>query len=147
MSQIPRPALLLGLAGVLPFAAFALAPLWLPGEFLEAGGRFALLLYAQTILAFMSGCIWAFAARAEDPVGYGLSTLPALFGFLVMTGIMFLGGLPPSVLPVVLAFGFAGLLLLDARAARLQQTPPWWMPLRVLLTGLVSLFLVIGTFL
>ena len=81
--MIPRTALLLGLAGVIPFAFTGLAPLAGPSlaarEFLDAFRT----LYAVTILAFMSGCIWAFALRDEDYIGYALSTLPALYGCFV----------------------------------------------------------------
>lgn len=145
MRQIPRPALLLGLAGVLPFAACVLALLASDLLLVQTAARWGLALYGLTILSFMSGCIWAFAAREGDPVGYGLSTLPALAGAFSFALPMAMGRLPTPVLPLwPMAGCFVLLLALDWRAARLGQTPPWWMPLRVLLTSLVVTCLVIG---
>jgi len=121
MTSIPRPALFLGLAGVLPFAASAIAGWMSPITVFFGGWDAILFAYGLTILSFMSGCIWAFSAKADDAIGYALSTLPALFGL-----------------------AFLGLLLLDRRAFLLGQTPDWWMRLRLLLTGLVILSLAIG---
>lgn len=143
MTKISRAALILGLAGVLPFALPVLAvllgidpPGGTPWQTIQ-------IYYALTILAFMSGCLWGFAARLEDSLGYALSTLPALYGFFVLVLVMPLSGAATTVL---FAFGFPALLLLDLRAARLGQTPIWWMPLRVLLTSLVTVCLLVGAF-
>lgn len=144
MTPIPRTALILGLAGVLPFAATALAPFLGLEEPSGLGWSFHLLIYGLMILAFMSGCIWAFAARADDALGYGLSTVPALFGAgLLMLGIPF-GIVTDRETAAMLAIGFVALLGLDLRAARLGQTPEWWIRLRVLLTSLVVACLLIG---
>jgi hypothetical protein len=146
MSQIPKPALILGLGGVIPFAATSLAPLAGLPEPMGVGWDFYLLIYGLMILAFMAGCMWAFAARDDDPQGYGLSTLPALFGaFVIAIGIP-LALVTEREALVILALTFAALLLLDRRAARHDQTPPWWMRLRLLLTSLVGLSLIIGAF-
>ncbi len=142
MSAIPRPALYLGLGGVLPFAAGALGL-----QVLDAGQASDLVgavlrLYAVAILAFMSGCIWAFAAKQGDVTGYALSTLPALYGVFVPFTPVFLEWLTPDEGLLLLAVGFILLLSLDRRAAQMGQTPDWWMSLRLLLTTLVvvSLF-------
>lgn len=135
MTSIPRVPLLLGLAGVLPFAWGALTILvpalgdWsldLLGRRLT--GRTLLLLYGTIILSFMSGAIWGFATRAEGRRAaalYALSTFPAIWA-------LFLG-----YSAVALALGFLALLPLDAHAQRAGLAPPWWMRLRLLLTGLV----------
>lgn len=146
MRQIPRPALLLGLAGVLPFAAFALAQVVGLSFAITPNYDAWLLLYGLTILSFMAGCIWAYAARDADPMGYGLSTLPALLGAAVLMFARPIGILGDAESLLVLALTFALLLLLDQRAAARGQTPEWWMPLRVLLTSLVILCLCIGAF-
>ena len=141
MTQIPRAALILGLAGVLPFALPILAlvlglasPFGIPWQSVQ-------ILYGLTILAFMSGCLWGFAAKVEDSTGYALSTLPALYGFFVLVLVMPISSTATTVL---FAFGFPALLLLDLRAARLGQSPMWWNPLRVLLTSLVTVCLLVG---
>lgn len=140
--RVPPAALLLGLAGVLPFAWGALTILMpaVAAWSLDAlgprlTGRTLLLLYGTVILSFMSGVVWGFATRAEGRRAawlYALSTLPALWA--VFAGFSALA----------LALGFALLLVLDARAQAWGLAPPWWMRLRVLLTTLVVLFLLPG---
>jgi hypothetical protein len=140
MTQIPRSALILGLAGVIPFlwgAANALFPAtvgwggtWLSPMFM---GTYVSLTYGTVILSFMSGVLWGFATKAtgrEAAVGYALSVVPALWAFFMVNG-------DPGNAAVNLAAGFAGLLLLDASFARQGLAPAWWMPLRLLLTGIV----------
>ncbi|MFN3577140.1 MAG: DUF3429 domain-containing protein, partial [Tabrizicola sp.] len=71
-TRIPRPALLLGLAGLIPFlwsvathlspALAAAAGKWLSPMFL---GAYVGLTYGTVILSFMSGVLWGFATRAE----------------------------------------------------------------------------------
>jgi hypothetical protein len=140
MTSIPRSALLLGLAGLLPFL-WGAATLYLPG-LADWGlrtigprftGPFVLLSYGTVILAFMSGVLWGFATKAEGQVatsGYALSVLPALWAFF------FVGGGPVSA-ALYLMFGFVGLLGLDWMFWRQGLAPPWWMRLRVGLTAVV----------
>jgi hypothetical protein len=142
MTRIPLAPLLLGLAGVLPFAWGALTIL-LPSlgdwslDVLGARltGRTLLLLYGTIILSFMSGVVWGFATRAEGrhaAVLYALSTAPAIWA-------LFLG-----FSTLMLALGFLALLLLDRHAQHASLAPPWWMRLRILLTALVVPCLVVG---
>ena len=142
MTRIPRAPLLLGLAGVLPFAWGALTVL-IPAlgdwSWSNVGarltGRTLLLLYGTVILSFMSGVNWGFTTRAEGrhaAVLYALSTLPALWA-------VFLG-----FSTLLLALGFLALLLLDRHAQKAGLAPPWWMRLRLLLTALVVLCLLPG---
>ncbi|WP_439521455.1 DUF3429 domain-containing protein [Marivita sp.] len=150
MTQIPRSALLLGLAGVIPFAWGALTLLsdgvaqWglgtLGPRFI---GPYVQLSYGMVILSFMSGVLWGFATKAQGEqaaTGYALSVIPALWAFF-MTG----GG--PVSAGTNLIFGFLGLLALDFAFWRWGLAPAWWMQLRVLLTGLVILCLCVGVFL
>ena len=149
LAQIPRSALILGLAGVIPFA-------WGAGTLLsdplaqwgmeQFGPRFigpyVQLFYGSVILSFMSGVLWGFATKisgAQAAMGYALSVIPALWAFF-MTG----GG--PVSAGSNLIFGFLGLLLLDWQFWRWGLTPPWWMQLRVLLTTLVVANLAVGVF-
>ncbi|SHI85487.1 DUF3429 domain-containing protein [Wenxinia saemankumensis] len=144
MTRIPLAPLLLGLAGLIPFAWGALttlAPqigLWsleiLGGRFT---GPYVGLSYGQVILAFMSGVLWGFATKAEGAraaAGYALSVIPALWAFFMV------GGGPVSA-AVNLIAGFAGLLALDAAFSGWGLAPPWWMTLRVILTAGVALCL------
>lgn len=142
MTRIPVAALLLGLAGVLPFAWGALSIL-LPalGDWSydalgpRLTGRTLLVLYGTIILSFMSGTAWGFATRAEGrhaALLYALSTLPALWA-------LFLG-----FSTLMLALGFLALLALDRHAQRAGLAPPWWLRLRLLLTALVVPCLLVG---
>lgn len=150
MNRIPTAALILGLAGVIPFAWGALTLLseplsdWgvraLGPRFI---GPYVQLFYGSVILSFMSGVLWGFATKATDrqaATGYVLSVIPALWAFF-MTG----GG--PVSAGTNLIFGFAGLLLLDWQFWRWGLAPAWWMQLRALLTGLVICCLAVGVFL
>lgn len=137
MTQIPRSALILGLAGLLPFAWGALT-LLVP-EVAVAGinsigsrfvGPYVQLFYGAIILSFMSGVLWGFATKAEGRLaatGYALSVIPALWAFF-MTG----GG--PVTAAINLASGFIGLLALDWFFWRQGLAPHWWMRLRIALT-------------
>lgn len=144
---VPRAALILGLAGLLPFLWGALTVLFPDLGLWTAqtvGPRFAgpyvMLFYGAVILSFMSGVLWGFATRADGTlatIGYALSVIPALWAFF-MTG----GG--PQSAGMSLIFGFAGLLFIDAQFARWGLAPPWWMALRLPLSAVVLACLVIG---
>ena len=140
MTHIPRSALILGLAGLLPFlwgAATIMIPSWGQWGQMTLGGRFigpyVQLFYGAVILSFMSGVLWGFATKTTGraaTAGYSLSVIPALWAFF-MTG----GG--PTTAGVNLIVGFLGLLMLDWHFWKLELAPPWWMHLRVLLTTIV----------
>jgi hypothetical protein len=140
MTDIPRSALILGLAGTIPFlwgaatlysqplatfTAMTLGPRFL--------GPYVGLAYGTIILSFMSGVLWGFATRGSGTVaatGYALSVIPALWAFF------FVGGGPVSA-AIYLIAGFVGLLGLDALFAAQGLAPGWWLRLRVLLTAIV----------
>lgn len=146
MSQIPRPALILGLAGLIPFLYGALSMLvpgtaglgrlWSPNH----TGLALLQIYGIVILCFMAGVIWGFATRAEGrqaTLFYALSVLPAIFVFLTAFA-------QPRPSLVMLILAFLSLLAVDASAARQGLSPSWWMRLRLLLTSVVVICLGIG---
>ena len=150
MQTIPRSALILGLAGVIPFAWGALtllsegATTWgqanLGPRFV---GPYVQLSYGMVILSFMSGVLWGFATKTSGSraaTGYALSVIPALWAFFMV------GGGPVSA-GTNLIFGFLGLLVLDFSFWRWGLAPAWWMYLRVLLTALVVAFLSVGVLL
>ena len=116
-ARIPRPALILGLAGLIPFlwsaathlspalsssAAQVLSPMFL--------GAYVGLTWGTVVLAFMSGALWGFATKAEGreaTIAYILSVIPALWGFVMVSD-------ASDTSAIFLATGFVGLLLLDA---------------------------------
>lgn len=139
-SRIPRPALLLGLAGLVPFlwsaathlsptlsawASQVLSPMYL--------GAYVGLTYGTVILSFMSGVLWGFATKAEGreaALAYILSVIPALWVFFMVSD-------ASDTSVIFLAAGFAGLLLLDAMFQAWGLAPRWWLRLRVMLTVVV----------
>ena len=138
--RIPRPALLLGLAGLIPFlwsAATHMVPAlaiwagqWLSPMFL---GAYVGLTYGTVILSFMSGVLWGFATKAEGreaAIGYALSVIPALWVFVMVND-------ASANSTIFLAAGFLGLLLLDAMYSAWGLAPRWWLRLRVMLTLVV----------
>ena len=144
--MIPRAALLLGLAGLIPFIWGALTILSADlGDWSDAalGRRFTgatiALQYGTVILAFMSGVLWGFSTKAEGQgaaVGYVLSVIPALWAF-------FIAGPDQAAWAIYLIAGFVGLLGLDWTFWRQELAPGWWMRLRLILTTVVVLCLAI----
>jgi hypothetical protein len=143
----PRSAIILALAGLLPFVwgifavpGTASADWTLTNLSPRLIGPYVQLAYGTVILSFMSGVLWGFATRATGTIAasaYGLSTLPALWVFFMI------GGGPTSA-AINLIFGFIGLLMLDVAFWRMALAPAWWLTLRVPLTSLVILCLIIG---
>lgn len=146
MSRIPRSALILGLAGLVPFlygalsvlvpATGALGRIWGPNY----EGVQLLQVYGIVILCFMAGVIWGFATRAEGrqaTLHYALSVIPAILVFLTAFA-------QPRPSLVMLILGFLALLAVDASAARQGLAPDWWMSLRLMLTAVVVVCLGIG---
>ena len=144
MTPIPRAALLLGLAGLLPFV-WGLATFWsaaasdLTLHILGPRyvGPFVSLTYGGIILCFMSGVLWGFATRASADTAaifYALSVLPALWVFLLVGN-----GVESSAR--FLMAGYLGLLALDWQFWRQGLAPDWWMRLRGSLTVAVMLML------
>ncbi len=140
MGGIPKMALALGLAGLIPFLWGALtmaAPMalpFMPGWF---AGEELIVRYGVVILCFMAGVFWGFAARAEGPgaaVVYVLSVIPALY-------ILFNLGTSAEGTALSLLIGFAGLLAIDWHCWRAGLAPGWWMRLRLPVTGVVMVTL------
>lgn len=146
MNQIPRSALLLGLAGVLPFIWGVMSTHmpslnqyvmgWLGPRFI---GPYVQVAYGTVILSFMSGVLWGFATKADEcqALCYGLSVLPALWVFFAVGG-------GNTTATYALIAGFLFLLVLDQLFSNWGLTPEWWMRLRWLLTGLVVTCLFVG---
>jgi hypothetical protein len=138
---IPRPAFLLGWAGVLPFALLTAAAV-LGFEPLSLDARAALLAYGAAILSFLGGAQWGvLLPRSPDeaslPWRYGVSVLPALLAFLCLL-------VPPRLGLVGLAAGLAGLLAYDLSTLRSGLAPGWYGTLRLQLTGAVVVLLAVA---
>ena len=139
MTPVPRSALVLTAAGVIPFlwgVATELSPAladfamrWIGPRFI---GPYVGLAYGTVILAFMAGALWGFATKARGQAGvfYALSVVPALWAF-VMVG----GG--PVMAAIWLAAGFVGILGLDWLFLTQGLAPRWWLRLRLPVTAIV----------
>jgi hypothetical protein len=139
-APVPRAALVLGLAGLIPFVwggASQLSPglngLGLATLGPRFVGPYVTLAYGTVILSFMSGVLWGFATRSAGrmaPLTYALSVVPALWAF-------FMGGGGPEAAAFSLMAGFAGLFVLDWLFWDQGLAPDWWMRLRGMLTAAV----------
>lgn len=145
MRLLPLLAILLGLAGLLPFIAASLGAVS-QDEWLRPLSMLALQAYAATILAFLGGVHWGIGleAGAAQTVGaqrarFGLGVVPSLVGWagLLVTFI----GLPLVGLGLEAA-GFIGLTIAEARATQRGLLQRSYMALRWVLSIIVIVCLV-----
>jgi hypothetical protein len=134
---IPRPAMLLGWAGVIPFALFAVASV-LDIRLWSLDPTVALRAYAACILSFMGGVQWGILLPRDEghaPFSrYLISVLPALLAVLCLL-------MPnrPGVMGLII--GFLALLAYDISTTRQGLAPQWYASLRVQLTIAVVVLL------
>ena len=143
-SSIPLPALVLGLAGLIPFIASA-AALWLGDSVWRFDSGTALIAYGAVILSFLGGIRWGveITQRPQRPATGALlfSVLPSLlaWGALLVQSLI---NLPLAV--VTLIVGFVLQFLSDRRAARSNILPLWFGKLRLILSVGATLSLLAG---
>jgi hypothetical protein len=135
--RIPPAALLLGLGGLIPFVACAIAMLtgWsLP--LIDDPAR-AILAYAAVILSFLGGVRWGFALRMADAGlqarAFALSVGPSIAAWLTLLAptLMGLAAMPA----LFLMLGVADMRMTEVGA------PHWYRRLRLLLTAIVVIAL------
>src|SRR3712207_2095506 len=113
---LPRPALWLGIAGLLPFLASALL-CWTAPPNWRGVALYALAAYGAVILSFLGAVHWGLALRApaaEAPAlapRLGLGVLPSLIGWVALL-------LPPGLGLPLLAFGILGTAGVETLAMR-----------------------------
>ncbi|MEL6235882.1 MAG: DUF3429 domain-containing protein [Pseudomonadota bacterium] len=138
MARIPVPAFWLGLAGLIPFLYGAIISLGVAPLHPTLTAEAVLVPYGAAILAFMGGCLWGFAATRDQAPAWrelGLSVVPPLWAFSAQ--------FHPAPLSM-LAAGFVVLIAVDMIFVLRRLTPPWWMALRLPLSGVVLLCLLAG---
>jgi hypothetical protein len=137
-SSAPSAAIYLGYAGAIPFVAGALATFPISGS-LREWGVVLLLNYGAIILSFMGGVHWGAAMLRDDSslASLGKSVAPAL---LALVATLF-GGKAGLLL---LASGFAGLLIHDQRETAAGRLPAWYPSLRRPLSAIVISALILG---
>lgn len=147
-SRLPTAALLLGLAGLIPFLGCAYLAVGTADAVLADRALHALIAYGAVILAFLGGVHWGFVLA---PPGFDrpldnrqatrrlvLGVVPSLFGWLAL---LTFGVLPAPVALAILIAGFVGIVVVEARLVRQGVVPAAYMPLRYGLSAVVALCL------
>jgi len=139
ISIVPRSALLLGFAGLIPFFGTAAVSI-VPDMPLQHFSLRALLAYGAVILTFLGGIRWGLAMVSSGPANlFGplfVSVVPALLAWFALL-------LPSSLGLILLALGFAGVLVADLR---LSTAPTWYPILRLPLSAGAIIALSLGLF-
>ncbi len=143
-SRIPDAARWLGLGGLIPFVALAVAAL------LDGGRAIlwtqALMAYGAIILSFVGALHWAFAmtvdglSDAERSGRFIWSVMPPLIGWAALIMMAF----QPLTAVAMLIVGFWIHYLQDRILARRAELPAWYLPLRFGLTTVASLCILVG---
>ena len=141
LGAAPAPARWLGLAGLLPFVALAVAAHLAPAPW-GGAARFSLAVYGVAILSFMGGCRWGFAAAGFDGEGpswwrLAVSTVPALLGWAALT-------VGTTMALWASTLGLVALFAADVSLTRAGGAPAWWPALRLPLTVGAATSLLIG---
>ena len=132
--RIPRVALILGLAGLIPFVASALAG-FSADSATSALGLHSLAVYAAVILSFLGGVRWGTLLTA--PAGFDsftpavITVLPSILAWLALL-------LPAPLMMVLLLAGLALQYLVDSPFSPFKDTvvlPPWYPSLRLILSA------------
>lgn len=138
--KTPAAALWLGLAGLLPFYASALAAA-APDPAVSRLAILSFAIYGAVIASFLGGARWglelARSPQAPSPLRLMFSVLPSIAGWaLALTA-----AIAPS--PTGISAGFTGvfvaLFVWDAAAGREHLAPAWYPRLRGTLTAGVVL--------
>jgi len=138
---IPKAALVLGWAGVVPFAAGGLAVMTGTGPIRDGVWVLVpLLAYGAVILSFLGGVRWGLALRVRPEEAQAralaLSVLPSLVGWV---GLCLYAH--PGVAVMVLIAGHVVQGAYDVAAAREGLAPAWYGRLRIQLTAAAALAL------
>ncbi|MCA3573925.1 MAG: DUF3429 domain-containing protein [Aestuariivirga sp.] len=131
-SQIPSAALLLGLAGLIPFAAGA-ASQWVALPLLTPEPGLKLIIaYGAIILSFLGGIRWGTAIGPYDSRRQGLEFTASVLGSLAGLAAIFI---PPVPALTLLISGFLMQGLWDVTSVEAGRLPSWFGKLRMLLTA------------
>ena len=138
-TNIPTPALSLGLAGLLPFVASAVLMWTLDGPDAFFAER-ALLLYGAVILSFLGGIRWGTAMLNGAAMQWHpliISVIPSLLAWGALL-------LDSRYAALILIVGFAGQWLHDINGVSERKLPAWFSRLRTLLTVGAVVSLLVG---
>lgn len=149
--KLPALAVLLSLAGLLPFIACALFAVSVREPIGTIWLR-ALIFYGALILSFLGGVHWGLALAGEriDPacgldgtehhrVRFGLGVVPSLIGWAALLSTLLLS---PEVALAILIAGFIATVLGEARLKGGELLPSGYLWLRWAMTVVVVVILV-----
>ena len=144
--SLPTLAVLLGIAGVIPFVLLGIGAVGVNPEHALAAAR-GLVGYGAVILGFLGGVHWGFTLGnpAEDRAVRARLTLgvaPALVGW---AAILVSTITEPVFSLLILIAGFIGTVVVETRAHRIGLMPDGYLMLRWVITVIVVLILAIVT--
>lgn len=139
--RAPKPALILGFAGLIPFVTPPLVMAVSESYYPELA--YAQLAYGASILSFLGGARWGFALPESSPakpdwMNLGNSVIPSL---LAWTAMVMSDSIAPAVIMIIMGLGIS----LHYDLSLLPTYPSWFKALRSVLT-IVAFFSLIGTF-
>ncbi|MGB1025194.1 MAG: DUF3429 domain-containing protein [Rhodospirillaceae bacterium] len=134
LDTVPRPFLILGIAGLLPFWGLAILLWFLSGPMLDTALQ-AQIAYGAVILTFLGGVHWGIALGQPDhasPLRLCWGVTPSLIGWIAVL-------LSPGWGLLLLAVSLALAAIIDRRGIAALEGLAWYGKLRtVLSTGAVS---------
>jgi len=149
--RLPAAAIVLGLAGLLPFVGLGIAALATPDEVAAQRFLLALVAYGAVILAFLGGVHWGFvlhpsalpeglnAGERRDATRLGLGVLPSLIGFgallFTLLGVAEVG-------LAVLVVGYLATIVTEQQLRRRTPVPGGYLTLRWILSVVVLVVLI-----
>jgi hypothetical protein len=139
--RLPPMAIILSVAGLLPFFAAALYAA--RGDTATLNTAMPLLTYGAVVLGFIGAIHWGFvlAAPEQEPAQLSRLTLGVVPG-LVGWGAVMLGLYRQSFLALALMIvAFVGTAIIETRGRHWELVPPSYMLMRWILTIVVSLLL------
>lgn len=140
--RLPPIAVVVGLAGLLPFLGCGFGTLAFHDPVQAARALTALIAYGAVILSFLGAVHWGLALADETGLAeasrYGLGVLPALLGWVALLA---MADALPRVALLLLAFGFIAVMAAEQRAALRGLVPPSYLALRWVLSTVVLVVL------
>ena len=136
MQLTPRLALILSLAGALPFIAGA-AVLWAGPAVYASSALQAIITYAAVILSFLGGIQWGIGVSVAETAPrsaqslFLLSVVPSLLSWAML----FIDGAGARLLVAIFLFGFVWVI--DALLHLQKLIPNWFFRLRCIITSIV----------
>lgn len=138
--SIPRPPLVIGFAGLIPFVYGALAA-QIPDIASDYAPPLMIMeFFGPLLFAFLSGTFWGFVCGSSRVAGRAgwrwliLAAAPAFALFIAQI-------IAPGDIMDLLLFGFPALLVIDFIFWRAKMAPRWWMTFRIMLTVLCTICL------